>query len=456
MNSNSAIDISKLSSVAVLGYGVTGESVVRFLLDQNVDVHIFDTRPPRQVPDCPVDIQWQTNSWPDVDVDCAIVSPGLDMDACLLQSARAHGVPLFSDIDLFFAAVQRPVIGITGTNGKSTVTSLVGHLLNNSGFSCGVGGNLGLAAMDLLDPQHDIYVLELSSFQLERSLHHPFVASTVLNLTEDHLDKHVSMQAYAASKQRIYTNAKQHVFNRADMLTVPELAEAAENAVSFGLDAPQRPQDWGIRLSVGERYVAKGEELLCPVSQLPLAGEHNEQNVLAACALTQQWIELGDLVPALVSFEGLAHRFQHVATADGVSYVNDSKATNLGATMAALVGMPAQNQVVLIAGGDAKGVDLTPLCALFESRVHHLVTLGKDGPAIRELADSVGVTNELVDSMPAAVQAAKRASRAGDTVLLSPACASLDMFASYVDRGEQFVQAVLELADNATSSERLQ
>lgn len=456
MSNIPAIDISRLSSVAVLGYGVTGESVVRFLLGHKLDVYVYDTRPPREVKDCPVDIQWQTNSWPGVKVDCAIVSPGLDMDACLLQSARASGVPLFSDIDLFFAAVHNPVIGITGTNGKSTVTSLVGHLLNSSGLSCGVGGNLGLAAMDLLDPQHDIYVLELSSFQLERSLHHPFVASTILNLTEDHLDKHAGMQAYAASKQRIYADAKQFVFNRADLLTVPELAEDADHAVSFGLDAPPRSQDWGIRLSAGERYVAKGEELLCPVSQLPLAGEHNEQNVLAACALTQQWIDLGDLVPALVSFEGLAHRFQQVATAEGVSYVNDSKATNLGATMAALVGMPAQNQVVLIAGGDAKGVDLTPLSSLFESRVHHLVALGKDASKLRELADNVGVTSELVDSMRAAVQAAKLASRAGDTVLLSPACASLDMFASYVDRGDQFVHAVLDLVDQSNSCERLQ
>ena len=447
MTVTSSIGINQLSSVAMLGYGVTGESVVRFLLSRNIHVSVFDTRPRRDVGNCPVEIQWQTNKWPadsvqSSSVDCAIVSPGLDMDACLLQSARAAGVPLYSDIDLFFAAVQAPVIGITGTNGKSTVTSLVGHLINKVGHACGVGGNLGVAALDIIDPQHECYVLELSSFQLERSLLHPYAASTVLNLSEDHLDKHTDMQAYAASKHRIYANSASRVFNRADPLTVPDHRDCT---VSFGLDAPPGPDDWGIRISADERFIAKGEDLICPVSQLPLAGEHNEQNVLAACALTQGWVDLNDLPRALASFQGLAHRFERVALLDGVTYINDSKATNLGATMAALIGMSPDKQVVLIAGGDAKGVDLSPLSALLHSRVMHLVAIGRDGPQLVRLAESVGVSATLVTSMLDAVEVSRHVARQGDTVLLSPACASLDMFISYVDRGEQFVRAVRNL-----------
>ncbi len=447
MSSSSPLNIDQLSSVAVLGYGVTGESVVRFLLDRNISVSVYDTRAPREIDNCPVEIQWQTSRWPTAAVrakplDCAIVSPGLDMDACLLQSARAAGVPLYSDIDLFFAAVDAPVIGITGTNGKSTVTSLAGHLINTVGHTCGVGGNLGVAALGIIDPENECYVLELSSFQLERSLLHPYVASSVLNVSEDHLDKHVDMQAYAASKHRIYANSATCIYNRADPLTLPQ---AGGSQVSFGLDEPPGPNDWGIRVSADQRFIAKGEMLICPVSQLPLAGEHNEQNVLAACALTQDWVELSRLTQALASFQGLAHRFEQVAEIGGVNYINDSKATNLGATMAALVGMSADRHVVLIAGGDAKGVDLAPLSALLETRVNHLVALGQDGPQLLRLAESVGVSGTLVATMEGAVEESRRVARQGDTVLLSPACASLDMFASYVDRGEQFVRAVRRL-----------
>jgi UDP-N-acetylmuramoylalanine--D-glutamate ligase len=198
-------------------------------------------------------------------------------------------------------------------------------------------------------------------------------------------------------------------------------------------------------MSADERFIAKGEEIICPVSQLPLAGEHNEQNVLAACALTQGWVELDRLTQALSSFQGLAHRFEQVAEVGGVSFINDSKATNLGATMAALVGMSPDKQVVLIAGGDAKGVDLAPLSALLESRVHHLVALGQDGAQLIQLAESVGVAGTLVASMKEAVDVSHRVARQGNTVLLSPACASLDMFVSYADRGEQFVRAVRKL-----------
>lgn len=217
--------------VAVLGFGVTGESVVRHLRRLGKEPVVLDTRPARAVEVAGVEFIWDAVSWPKLEVDTAVVSPGLELDSCLVAGARAAGVELKSDIDLFFDAVQSPVVGITGTNGKSTVTSLAGHLLHSADISCGVGGNLGEAALDILDPDHECYVLELSSFQLERSAEHAYRAATVLNVSQDHLDKHLDMAAYTQSKHRIYADAESCVYNRADDLTVPA---QIGGAMSFG------------------------------------------------------------------------------------------------------------------------------------------------------------------------------------------------------------------------------
>lgn len=433
---------------AVLGYGVTGESVVRYLLREGIEPVVLDTRPVFKTELPSVEFIFDSVRWPKLDVDFAVVSPGLAMDSCLVAGAAADGIELRSDIDLFFGAVAVPVIGITGTNGKSTVTSLAGHIVNCAGRSCGVGGNLGVAALDIIDDRHECYVLELSSFQLERSREHAFHAATVLNVTEDHLDKHADMRAYVSSKQRIYTNSAHNVYNRADPLTRPH---RLEGAVSFGLDAPLRPGDWGMRQRQGQRWMARGDRDVCSRDALGLPGAHNELNALAACALTAQLVPVSDMVPGLSSFSGLAHRFETVRVVAGVTYVNDSKATNLGATMAALTGMPAANQVVLIAGGDAKGVDLSPLAAVLPGRVRVMVTLGADGPQLLEIARRAGVETHACDSLEDAVRFAAGCAVEGDTVLLSPACASLDMFSSYVERGERFAAAVAAFAVTAES-----
>ena len=431
---------------AVLGFGVTGESVVRHLLREGVEPVVMDTRSARTNQFDGVDFRWNVQQWPGTQVDYAVVSPGLDMDAALVRGAADAGVPLLSDIDLFFEAVNEPVIGITGTNGKSTVTSLAGHLLNTSGTSCGVGGNLGLAALDTLDEKHACYVLELSSFQLERSREHPFHAATVLNVTEDHLDKHGDMESYAASKQRIYSRSQRCVYNRADALTQPAGDRHNSDAVvSFGCDLPPSERDWGIAQDVDERWVVHGHSRVCTAAQFPLPGAHNELNMLAACALVDGLVQADQLVAGLNAYEGLPHRFAHVAELAGVVYINDSKATNLGATLAALEGMPCNNQVLLIAGGDAKGVDLTALGAQLPGRVRQVFSLGKDSAQLQRIAQDCDIPALHCQSLTQAVRSAANEASCGDTVLLSPACASLDMFDNYMQRGEQFAQAVLEL-----------
>ena len=434
------------SRVAVLGYGVTGASVVRHLQRQGAEPVVLDTRAPQDVTVPNLEVMWEMDRWPKIAVDYAVVSPGLSLDSCLVAGAAASGIELVSDIDLFFEAAKKPVIGITGTNGKSTVTSLVGHVLQDAGMSCGVGGNLGIAALDVLDEQHEYYVLELSSFQLERSRKHQYLASTILNISEDHLDKHADMASYIAAKQRIYASCNHAVFNRQDDNTQPA---GVSGAVSFGLDKPPSTRDWGLCERDDDTYLVKGEQVLMARSEVPLPGLHNLQNTLAAAALVAPIIDLARTCQAVKSFRGLPHRFERVAKWQGVEYINDSKATNIGATIAALGGVAADNQVILIAGGDAKGVDLTPLGPLLDGRVRHVVVLGVDGDLIAAVANDRGVPSSAVDSMQAAVERAAALAKPGNVVLLSPACASLDMFTNYMERGRQFAQAVLAMTGKA-------
>ena len=420
--------------------------MLRHLLARGFEAVVLDTRPARQVDAVDAEFRWDVQQWPRLTVDFAVVSPGLSMDHALVAGAADAGVALVSDIDLFFDAVQAPVIGVTGTNGKSTVTALAGHLLNSSGISTGVGGNLGVAALDLLDERHQCYVLELSSFQLERSLEQPFHAATVLNISEDHLDKHGDMHHYVQAKQRIYARAERRIYNRMDPLTLPT---PATGALSFGADMPPSEADWGITAaaagSQSSRVLVRGETSLCPVESLPLHGAHNELNVLAACALVDTHLDFTQMREALASFAGLPHRFELVDELEGVQYINDSKATNLGATLAALSGMAATEQVILIAGGDAKGVDLAPLAQVLEGRVRHVFTIGQDGPQVAAVAADCGVAHSACDGLRDAVSAAYAAARPGDSVVLSPACASLDMFDNYMQRGECFAKSVRRL-----------
>ena len=437
-------DMSLLEHVAVLGFGVTGVSVARYFLQLGVRVTVLDTRPNSGADSQGISIIWDCEHWPDLEVELAVVSPGLELDTCLVREAIHAGVQLVSDIDVFFGVVDQPVIGITGTNGKSTVTSLVGHILNQSGKRCAVGGNLGVAVLDLLSSSVDCYALELSSFQLERSQLHQYHAACMLNVTEDHIDKHLTMQAYIECKQRIFAQANHSIFNRDDLMTTPI---HAAGQCSFGSMPPTTPAQWGICHHDGVRHFAKGDDRICPVQNFTLTGQHNEQNALAACALIDGLVSHAEMASGLATFNGLAHRYQVVMQNASITYINDSKATNLGAAMAALAGLERRDQVILIAGGDAKGVDLSPLSAELEGRVRCVVALGQDASLLQAVAQSVSIDSVVVADMLAAVKQAQRIGKSGDVVLLSPACASIDMYANYAARGDEFCRAIETLEE---------
>lgn len=438
---------------AIIGLGVTGYSCLRYLAGRRPLV-VLDTR------DAPPNADAAVREHGDVTfvfgADCeafdfggvveVIVSPGVGLDHGLVQRALAAGATVQSDIDLFLDAVEAPVYAITGTNGKSTVTALVGHLLQALGRNPGVGGNLGEPALDLLAVPRDCYVLELSSFQLERLRAHRFAAATILNVTEDHLDRHGDMAAYAAAKQRIYLGAERAVVNRCDALTLPSVAVAQQ--VSFGPDAPAQGH-WGLVRHLDATWLACGSTRLLPAAELPIAGAHNAQNVLAALAMVAPAAVLDDpaqrdrLIAGVRGFRGLAHRCQAVADIGGVRYVDDSKATNVGAALAALEGLgeAGRRSLILIAGGDGKGADFRPLAPAVTRFVKALVLIGRDaGRMAAELAGTAPV--ERASDMTEAVRKAAGLAVPGDTVLLAPACASLDMFRNFAARGEAFAAAV--------------
>ena len=426
--------------VAVVGLGVTGQSIVRFLQKDHAsdEVVVLDTREPnddlsRKYKE--LDIRWATKGLPKEHFDRIVVSPGLSMESCLMKGAIASGAPIFSDIDLFFDAVEAPVIGITGTNGKSTVTSLVGHLLQRSGLNTGVGGNLGEAALDLVAEDRDAYVVELSSFQLERSREQPYDAAVILNVSEDHIDQHGSFEKYKQAKQRILSNAKKTISNRDDPNT-------GQGHVSFGLSEPVSDSEWGLMIADGRKYIAVGRETIVDLDSLPISGSHNVLNVMAACALVDGMVPRQDMSRLLGDFQGLEHRFETAAVIDDVEFVDDSKATNVGATVAALAGIEAESKVVLIAGGDAKGADLSPLAKAIKGKVKCIITIGLDGDKVASLGHAANIETLKAGSIEEAVSLAAAQATKGDMVLLSPACASLDMFENFKQRGDKFVKAV--------------
>ncbi len=451
---------TRAATSAIIGLGVTGYSCLRYLAGSE-PLLVLDTReaPPNlaaaraHAPDATFVTGAATNQVSFDGIERVIVSPGVSLTHELVGRAGAAGARVESDIDLFCQAATAPVYAITGTNGKSTVTALAGHLLECLGRKPGVGGNLGEPALDLLSGDHDCYVLELSSFQLERMDRYPFRAATVLNVSEDHLDRHGNLVAYAESKRRIYARAERAVTNRADPRTWPD--EFAGELVSFAADVPS-PGNWGVGTDRGDRTAAaamllRGEEAVMAVAELPLAGAHNVLNVLAAFALVATAeTASADLAAAVRTFRGLPHRCQPVAERAGVTYVDDSKATNVGAALAALEGLGGsgangQPHLILIAGGDGKGADFRPLGEALGRSVKTVVLIGRDAERIAEVVPA-SIPLVRAPDMNQAVCAAAAAASCGDTVLLSPACASLDMFSNYVERGRAFRIAVEALA----------
>jgi len=373
---------------------------------------------------------------------CVVVSPGVPLRGAFFAEARRRSLEIVGDIELFARAVAAPVAGITGTNGKSTVTTLLARMAQRAGLKVRVGGNLGEPALELLASDTQLYVLELSSYQLETTTSLNCRAATVLNVSADHLDRYGSLDSYAAAKARIFARCDTAVINLDDPL-VMAMPRAARRTLSFSLRA-SIGADYALAVHEREWWLTRAEAPLMPVSALKVKGLHNAANALAALALGEALaLPLPAMLAELAAFGGLPHRSQWIADLNGVTYIDDSKGTNVGATLAAVAGM--QGPVVLIAGGDGKQQDFSPLAAAFRGKVRHSVLIGRDAPLIARALEGV-CTLESCASLPQAVQAAARAARPGDTVLLSPACASLDMFRDYAHRGAVFAQAVQELA----------
>jgi UDP-N-acetylmuramoylalanine--D-glutamate ligase len=433
----------------VVGLGVTGLSCARFLAKQGVEVAVTDSRenPPgleeirRQLPDVALFVGGF-----DTDVfaraERLVVSPGVSLQEPLLLEARRRGIEIIGDIELFARSVQAPVIAITGSNGKSTVTTLVGEMARQAGCDVRIGGNLGTPALDLIEAiEPDLYVLELSSFQLETVSNLHCLAATVLNLSPDHLDRYASLNDYAAAKQNIYAGAAVQVINRDDTAAAA-LATTGGDVVSFGLDAPEG-QNFGVVHTPAGDWIVRNDERWLPVEQLRLPGRHNLANALAALALgAVAGFDRQAMLQVLRDFRGLPHRTQWVAEHRGVGWYNDSKATNIGATLAAVRGV--DGPLVLIAGGQGKGADFSQLAEGLAGRVKAVVLIGEAAEEI-EHALAGKVSTLRAGSLKDAVRQAAQLAQAGDKVLLSPACASFDMFENYQQRGELFIQAVQEL-----------
>lgn len=452
--------------VLVLGLGDTGLSMTRWLVRHGADVCVADTRdrPPhaialaRELPEIPV-ITGAFDGRIFCNADMIAISPGIDPRTPPIAEARRRGVPVVGDIELFARALgclrdaacpRKPrVLAVTGSNGKSTVTAMTGELCRAGGFTTMVAGNIGTPALEALaavedgQPMPDVFVLELSSFQLESTSSLEPDAATVLNLCEDHMDRYDDLAQYAAAKARIFAGCGVQVLNRGDAWSMG-MARAGRTVLTFGLDEPRTDSEWGIATTGKGRVLAQGSQELLPLAELPLPGLHNAANALASLALVHTLgMPVTPLVDALRRFQGLPHRVQKIAEIGGVAFYDDSKGTNVGATIAALAGL--LRPVVLIAGGDGKGQDFRPLAAPVSAHARAVVLIGRDAEAIAAALSPCGVPLIRSGGMEEAVEAAFHAARAGDAVLLSPACASYDMFRSYVHRAEAFVAAVKKL-----------
>jgi UDP-N-acetylmuramoylalanine--D-glutamate ligase len=445
---------SKPSAAVIVGLGRTGLSAARYLHARGWRIAVTDTRaqppelePLRELdPNVPVRLGGLDAQLLD-DALCVVASPGVSLTEPFFAEARRRGLEIVGDVELFALAVDAPVAGITGTNGKSTVTTLLGRMAERAGVKVRVGGNLGEPALDLLSasqgeaPRTELYVLELSSYQLEATLSLDLKAAAVLNVTPDHLDRYSSVEDYAAAKARIFARCDTAVINLDDPLVVA-MPRPGQRTLSFSLRA-SIGADYAVAENDGWWLTRRGEALL-PLSAMKLAGLHNAANALAALALGEALgLPLEAMLTELASFPGLPHRSQWVADIAGVRYINDSKGTNVGATLAAVQGM--SGPLVIIAGGDGKNQDFAPLRAAFRGKVRHVVLIGRDAAAIESALQGIAAV-ERAASLEDAVRAAARVAQSGDTVLLSPACASLDMFRDYAHRGAVFVQAVKELA----------
>jgi UDP-N-acetylmuramoylalanine--D-glutamate ligase len=446
----------KNKRILVLGLGETGFSVLRWLSKQGAVLSVADSR------DNPPNMEDLVRRMPQVAIypgkfkqeillnaEVIVISPGVALSEPAVQAAIKQGIPVIGDVELFaqYRSKSAKVIGITGSNGKTTVTSLVGEICKEAGMKTIVAGNIGLPVLDALQMETpDIYVLELSSFQLETTCSLALDAATVLNVCEDHMDRYASVADYATAKARILAHAKVAVLNRDDVITNNM---RVDNKVTFGLNAAPNASDLGLIDNAGVHYLASGQRRICKTSELKIAGKHNAANALAAAALCNAvGIEKIAIANALRDFKGLPHRVEWVASIDDIDFYDDSKGTNVGATCAAIAGMTKHDKpqkVVLIAGGDGKGQDFSPLAPALQANSHAVVLIGRDALLIEAVLTETNIPIYHAADLPEAVNIAKKVAKSGDAILLSPACASFDMFNNYVHRAEVFVEAVKRL-----------
>jgi UDP-N-acetylmuramoylalanine--D-glutamate ligase len=442
---------NKATAAVIVGLGVTGLSCARYLLAHGWRICVTDSRtdPPgraelaRLAPDITVRFGGFDAGLLDEAV-CVVASPGVPLTDPFFLEAQRRGITIVGDIELFAVAADAPVVGVTGTNGKSTVTTLVARMAARAGLAVRAGGNLGPPALELLDDATvELYVLELSSYQLETTESLDLAAATVLNVTPDHLDRYADIAAYAAAKARIFARCATAVVNLDDPLVVA-MPRAGQAQLTFSLRAEVGADYSLVKRADGAWCLARRGQALLGLADLRIAGLHNAANALAALALGEALgLPLEPMLAELREFPGLPHRAEWVADVGGVRYINDSKGTNVGATLAAVAGF--DGPLLVIAGGDGKQQDFTPLRAAFAGKVRHVALIGRDAPALASALEGVCTISRCA-SLAEAVQDCAARARTGETVLLSPACASLDMFKDYAHRGRAFAEAVKELA----------
>jgi len=448
----------KNKRILVLGAGLTGRSCVEFLTQHQISCQVNDSRVDvvdrkafnQAFPHCDL-VLGRWNKALIAEADVILVSPGIDLNAEQLVDVINQDCEVYGDVELFCRLTDKPIIAVTGSNGKSTVVSMLAHLGRELGFNIGLGGNIGTPVLQQLSNDVDFYVLELSSFQLETVSSMKPIAATVLNVSDDHLDRHHTLQNYSDIKQKIYHHALTNVVNRDDKFSYSTISDKVDSdsaqVVSFGGNSTSG-NHFGLLETTGGYFLAIGDKPLISLNQLPLAGMHNALNYLAVIALgyAAGW-PIENMVKHLASFKGLPHRCEVIETQDDIRWINDSKATNVGSAIAAIEGLAttlkSNAQLLLIAGGDGKGADFSPLAQAINAHVSHVFTLGKDGSKIASL-----VTHRTeVSDLSSAVSQAKQIASAGDVVLLSPACASIDMYKNFAERGQQFAEAVIAIQE---------
>lgn len=434
-----------IKQVVVVGLGITGLSVVRHLqkTQPQVQIRVIDTRQtPPGAEQLPQDIPLHVGSWNSAwlaQADLVVTNPGIALATPEIQRVVESGIAVVGDIELFAWAVDKPVLAITGSNGKSTVTDLTGVMANACGVNCAIGGNIGVPALDLLEQEADLYVLELSSFQLETTASLKLAAAAFLNLSEDHMDRYQGMEDYRQAKLRIFDNAEKGVVNRDDKQTYPDTNNQPHSLVTFGGDE----QEFGLIEHHNEVWLAHDQQPILPARDLKLVGQHNVANVLVVLALLDcASIDYRKGVNALKSYTGLTHRCQVVADHRGVKWVNDSKATNLASTQAALSGLNCAGKLYLLVGGVGKGADFSPLKPVLAQLNLQLCCFGADGDQFMPLHPSA----KRFERMEDVIEHISPQLQSGDMVMLSPACASFDQFSNFMARGDRFAELARQYA----------